>query len=671
MEKQENNKTGYPHIDRPWMKWYEETNYQPTDTYNTSILDYLRKKNTDRLDYTAISYYGKTISYQELLYDRANRASSVLTSLGVKKGSNIMHLMPNIPETGELWLGASQIGAISDFIDPRPDTMDLRTSALKVLEMIKYEKADYLVALDSCYLAMLKPIENELKELGYKNIVVVSASDSMNILGIIDYLKDVIAYNSLRNKKIVNETRERLTFYQALLKKIESMKASKQAVSEAIETSPIEILRYKDLCEQYGNHPFTEIKDGILVSYIGHTSGTSGSQPKPITLTNSNQIFAQEQAFKAGVNVDERERIIHELPFFSPLGAENNYLIDLASGATLFDIPEFEINEFGYLVKKVRPNTFMGTPSWLENLPQCDYLKKKHIKGIKRVIYGGGSMSVKNEKHLNDWLKENGSSGEIQSGHGMSELAGGATYNKTPWYTPGSMGIPFPDIIYAIVDPDIEDEMVPVNTKDEEGFIHGELAIASESLTPGMMGDDVIVKHHIMDGREYIRTKDIVKMNENGIFFFEERKDRGFTRYDGYKVRPADIEKVISKHPYVKDCMITSYYDEFNKGYMPIAHVILEDDVEATSVYDFIRITEDIINNQIITNKKMTSRQIPTRFKFRTSFPLTKNGKVSFKELETEELDGTEIIVDIEETNLAVGSIKVHSNEQPKVLKLK
>ena len=69
MEKQENNKTGYPHIDRPWMKWYEETTYQPTDTYNTSILDYLRKKNSDRLDYTAISYYGKTISYQELLYE--------------------------------------------------------------------------------------------------------------------------------------------------------------------------------------------------------------------------------------------------------------------------------------------------------------------------------------------------------------------------------------------------------------------------------------------------------------------------------------------------------------------------------------------------------------------------------------------------------------------------
>ena len=671
MEKQENKKTGYPHIDRPWMKWYEGTTYQPTDTYDTSILDYLRKRNADHLDSVATTYYGKKITYRELLYDRANRASSVLTGLGVKKGSNIMHLMPNIPETGELWFGAAQIGAISDFIDPRPDTLDLRASALKVLEMIKYEKADYLVALDSCYLAMLKPIENELKELGYKNIVVVSASDSMNILGIIDYLKDVIAYNSLRNKRLADETRERLTFYQALLKKIKSMQASSAALNQAIETSPIEILKYKDLIKEYGSHPFTEVKDGSLISYIGHTSGTSGSQPKPITLTNENQICVTEQGYKAGVGVEHEERIIHELPFFSPLGAQSNYLMDLAGGANLYDVPEFEISEFGYLIKKVRPHAFMGTPAWLATLPNCEYIKPKHVKELKKAIYGGDSMSDKTEIELKQWFESKGSKAEVEKGHGMSEVGGGACYSKAPYNIPNSMGIPYPDTIYAIIDPDIEDEMVPVNKVDEDGFIRGELAISTGALTPGMMGEDVIVKHHIMDGREYIRTKDLVRMNQDGIFFFEERKDRGFTRYDGYKVRPADIEKSICRNPYVKDCKIVSYYDSYNRGLMPIAHVILEDDVRVYSESDLVDITRNIIEEQIIGNNKMTSRQIPTRFKFRVEFPLTKNGKVSFKDLTAEPLDGTEIIVDIEETNLAVGNIKVYSPAKQKTLEKK
>ena len=46
---------------------------------------------------------------------------------------------------------------------------------------------------------MLKPIEKELKELGIENIVIISASDSMNLSGKIDYLKDALKYNELKN----------------------------------------------------------------------------------------------------------------------------------------------------------------------------------------------------------------------------------------------------------------------------------------------------------------------------------------------------------------------------------------------------------------------------------------------------------------------------------------
>ena len=44
-----------------------------------------------------------------------------------------------------------------------------------------------LVALDDCYLSILKPIENELKELGINDIITVSAVDSMTVDGKIDY----------------------------------------------------------------------------------------------------------------------------------------------------------------------------------------------------------------------------------------------------------------------------------------------------------------------------------------------------------------------------------------------------------------------------------------------------------------------------------------------------
>lgn len=40
---------------------------------------------------------------------------------------------------------------------------------------------------------------------------------------------------------------------------------------------------------------------------------------------NTNQISGTEQLFKARTNFQTRDRILHELSFFSPLDADNNY----------------------------------------------------------------------------------------------------------------------------------------------------------------------------------------------------------------------------------------------------------------------------------------------------------------------------------------------------------
>ena len=57
--------------------------------------------------------------------------------------------------------------------------------------MFKEEKAKFIVTLDQCYFAMIKPIEEELKELGLEQIVMVSASDSMEKVNRRNYLEEV------------------------------------------------------------------------------------------------------------------------------------------------------------------------------------------------------------------------------------------------------------------------------------------------------------------------------------------------------------------------------------------------------------------------------------------------------------------------------------------------
>lgn len=660
---EEKNSSGYPHIDRPWMKYYDKEKALQQDP-NTNLADYVKMKNQGRTDNIAETYYGSEMTYDEL-FDKVDNASKVLVGIGVNKNDRIMNLVPNIPETGQIWLGASQIGAISDFVDPRPDSMDLEANAKKILELIKYEKAKYIIALDKCYLGMLRPIENELKEMGIDKIITLSASDSMNLSGTIDYLRDVIAYNNMRNIRTSNQTIKKLKSYQAVLNKIKSMSKESKLYKQAVKQSPLEIIRYSDLLKDCQNIRFTPEIDGDLLSYIGHTSGTSGARPKPITLTNSNQISGTEQLFKAGANFQVGDRILHELPFFSPLGADNNYILNLASGSNNIDVPEFEINEFGYLVKKYHPNVILGTPAWLASLPNCEYLDNEDLSCITRIIYGGDSMTAKDEERLNNWLRQHGSSAVVEKGHGMSEYCGCGSYAQKEWNAYESIGIPLPNTTYTIVDPNVDDKLVPLRYEDDMDLLVGELVVSSDAVTNGELDGNIIVPHYELDGESYIRTRDLVKMNRDGLFMFDSRKDRSFTRFDGYKVKPYEIEKVIEENEYVKYCRIVQYFDEKQRGFMPIAHLVL-DNIDEVTDSQAQAIVERIIHSQIINNPNMSSRQIPSKFKIRNSMPLTKNSKVNFNELINEGIDGSEISVNVEETNLAVGKIIVTAPSREK-----
>ena len=651
----ENNKnTGYLHIDKPWMKFHDE-NLAKLNNPKMNITKYL-KIQTDGLDkQIATTYYGNKDNYKKF-WEKVDNASKVFTELGMRDHERIMSLVPNIPEAGHLFLGAAQIGVVSDYIDPRPDTMDINANAKKVLELIDFEKSNHIVALEQCYLGMLKPIEEELKERGINRIITLSASDSMNIVGKINYLLDVIKYNQFKNERERNTAILKLKWYQALLKKIKLMKEMDELYNNAVKKSSLEVVKYSDLLKDIKYSHYNSYYENDQTIYIAHTSGTSGARPKPITLSNENLISSCEQLYKINRFYELGDTILHILPYFSPLGTSNNYILNIASGATNIEVPEFEINEIGYLIKKYRPNVFLATPSWLLSLMKCKYLNNINLSFIKRIVYGGDSMKGEDEEKLNNWLASHGCKVVVEKGYGMSEYCGCGAYSYSNYNKYNSMGIPLPNTTYTIVNPDIKDYLKPIKFEDGKDYIEGELAVSSDAVTCGKLDDHIIVKHYELDGKSYIRTGDLVRAYKDGFFSFVERIDRSFTRFDGYKIRAREIEVVIEQSPLVRYARIVPYFDEGMRGNMPKAHIVLEDNVDKS---DLKAITEEIINSQFINNPNMSSRQIPTKIKYRESLPLTKNSKINTKALQQEGLDGEEVSVIIQETNLSVGNIEI------------
>lgn len=651
------NETGYPHFDKPWMKYYDENIVQSEDP-KMNLTDYLKEKTKGNGSLLAHSYYKDDITFDEL-FDKVDVASKVLSDIGVKKGDIVMNLLPNIPESAQIWLGCTQIGAIADFVDPRPDSMDTLANAKKILELINYEQAKYIIALDKCYLGMLKPIEKELKELGVENIIIISASDSMSLASKIDYLNDVKNYAILKNlRNGVDKTSEA----KVVFNKIDAMFKENKLLNDAIKSSILNVYKYSDLIKNCKYSTFVSNNNVDSVNYIGHTSGTSGSRPKPITATNKNGISTLEQLIKGNVGFTKGENALHVLPYFAPFGAFDNYLLNMVSLSNSIDVPEFEINEFGYLISKYKPNVIMATPAWISALPDYHYLKGLDLSFIHTMIYGGDAMTPKDEEKVNDWLRKNGSNAEVEKGHGMSEFMGCGSYAQGEYNKLGSIGIPLPNTIYSIVDPNIDDKLVPLRFEGDQDRLKGELIVSSDAVTNGILHGDVIVPRYELDGNSYIRTRDLVEMDKNGIFYHEARKDRSFTRFDGYKIKPHEIESIIEQSSDVKYARLTEYYDDRKRGIMPICHIVLNENNLTDE--EEIAIVNDIVYNKIIANSTMSSRQIPAKFKIRESLPLTKNSKVDFNSLKNEELDGTEINVDVNETNLTVDHIDIYKDKK-------
>ena len=107
----------YPSIDKPWLKYYtkKDLGIQIPDM---SLTDYIRTQNTNHLSLPALTYFGKTFSYQEL-FDNIDRASRLFQSLGVKENDYVALAMPLMPEAIFMMYGLDQIGAIANLIDPR------------------------------------------------------------------------------------------------------------------------------------------------------------------------------------------------------------------------------------------------------------------------------------------------------------------------------------------------------------------------------------------------------------------------------------------------------------------------------------------------------------------------------------------------------------------------
>ncbi len=589
--------------------------------YKKTAYQYLKNENKGSLENIAFSFLGNKVLYGDF-FEKIEETAKALTSMGLKKRDRVAILMPNIPETAYIQYAANRMGVVCDFIDPRtkPDTL---------IEMLKSENANNIILVDA--------IANELLNSDFPSL-----------------LKDT----NVRSVMIVPA----LLSASKLFSSISSVKESLFGRKRISKMNGVDFYYYDDALN---NSKYTFFNDSLYVenspAIVTHSSGSTTGVPSPIIITNENMNSIAYQHELANLTFEPGKKLLHILPYFAAYGSACCTHMGLSFGMELDEIAKFDIAKVGRLIYKFKPNIVFGNPAWFLAMTKDHALKNADFSFLDCVVAGGASLTETDEKIVNDWLIKHNAHCLLSKGYGLSEISGCGTYTCSDEYNKyGYSGIALPLTQIAILD----SKTKTLVKKDNDGNIVGEAAVSGPSVINKSLNPLKKDKYISIDGEDYYLTGDTVLVDQTGNLKHIERIDRAFSRYDGYKVHPGDIERKIRNYGFVDACSIVSYFSDDRCGSMPVAYVTVPANNELTNR----EIVERIINS-MLNDKTTTTRDIPSKWVFLNSMPLNAMSKVDFRFLQTELPEGEESIsVEFIESNLGF-SYKIVNKQ--KTLKLK
>jgi long-chain acyl-CoA synthetase len=321
------------------------------------------------------------------------------------------------------------------------------------------------------------------------------------------------------------------------------------------------------------------------------------------------QILAFWPIFEEG-----KEVIIAFLPFFHIYGQVVVMLGGLVQGATLVLFTTPDIDDILSAVERYQATAFYGVPTLFEHLKEHEKTGRVNWRRLKLIACGADTL---HESTINGW--ENRTGAKILEGYGMTETT--AVSHSTPVDRPktGSFGVPLPGVTAAIVDID-GTTFMPVGEVGE--LILNGPNIMQEYWKRPKETDESLIE---LDGRKWLRTGDLVSMDEEGYFHFYDRK-RDLIKYKGYSVFARHVEEVLYSHPKIKAAGVVGVPDPA-VGQIIKAYVVLQSEARG-------KISEEDI--AAYCRENLAHYKVPRIIELRGELPKTDVGKVSRRELREE-----------------------------------
>lgn len=563
---QEKKLTGYPSIDKPWLKYYSEeasTIRTPECTVYRNIYD----NNKDYPKDIAIRYYGNDISYSTL-FEKVETCAKSLKQIGIKEGDCVTLCTAGVPEAIYLVLACSKIGAIANFINPLFTTEQM-------IDRINDTKSEWIFILD----AMYSYIEKALPKTCVKNAVILPVWNSM--------ANPVKAL--ARSKSKTNKITKSVASYRFLSwKEFQNIGKPYHGVTEA---------------------PYQKDIPVIMV----YSSGSTGAS-KGILLTNNGVLSTCYNRNIPPEPVKRGQTFLQMIPIWFSTGIVISVIVPLICGCIV--IPELIFSKESFVkdLIKFKPNmTLTATSLWLYAISTK---KQIDFSNMKCAISGGEKCLSQDETRINEYLQTHGCQSFLMKGYGMCELGGTVTStSENHSYINKNCGVGYP--LHNVIVSTFNLQ----NNKELKYREHGEIRVISPSQMKCYYRNEAATNEFFYtdeQGRKWGCTGDIGYVDEDGEVFILGRATDCTMLDSGKKVYFFDIEDVILQEEVLSGCKVVAVKE--NGKTILAAHMTVRKDVD----YDCETLACKIYEN---CKKNLPAAEVPTKYKFRDSFPVHSNGK--------------------------------------------
>lgn len=357
--------TGYPSIDKPWLKYYPK-DADKIEPINLTYYEYYIKANSKYLNKPGIEYYKNVISRYDVIKN-SDIAAKILNYLGVKKREQVLFGMIGIPEAFYIIMGLSKIGAGANIVNITYEK-DL------LIDSILNSNYNVIFILDVFYDLFEETLK--LPEMANKKIVVIHFSESFPI-----FIRSI-------------------TFKQRhdLKKKFECL----------AKTYDLDISYYDDLVKKSNSMSDVEISkyDKTLKFLTVYSSGTT-SKAKGIDLSVDSIIYMARNHELADLGTDENTASLHKVPICFSTGINNNFLLPPLVGMINVLDPVFDKKTIGksFLQHRFKIGVAILSNEMWEAVSNSK-LKKDTLSNLTHPIAGGDGASIYRQQEIFERLKK-------------------------------------------------------------------------------------------------------------------------------------------------------------------------------------------------------------------------------------------------------------------------